>query len=373
MTNDRARYQKALTVGLTYNRRQQWKEAIAALRIALGEFPHEAEVYAGLGDACFGLKMYDRALECYKLAARHSQGDIVHLNQVADVQERMGQLHEASRTYMAAGEIFLRLNRLEEATDNWERAVRLEPNLLGAHQRLAMTFQRQGDVKRAVREYLAIARILQEQGEQQKALQMCQAALRLDPDNKDVLTAMDLVRYGVQAYPDEVVAAAAVEPAAIPAAEETGASLADTVRQLATIFEAERKSRPESPALPHRPLEAARKMAQNELAEEIFREEEGDEAAALSKLERDALIGQGIDFEMRGYQEEAIRCYEKAVQGGLKLPAVFFTLGVLYQERGRQEAARRAFLIAGKSQAYQAACRLAIHNLPVTGSAASHA
>lgn len=362
MTNDRARYEKALTVGLTYNKRQQWKEAIAAFRIALGEFPHEAQVYAGLGDACFGLKMYDRALECYKLAARYSQGDIVHLNQVADVQERMGQLHEASRTYMAAGEIFLRLNRLEEATDNWERAVRLEPNLLGAHQRLAMTFQRQGDVKRAVREYLAIARILQEQGEQQKALQMCWAAQRLDPDNKDVETAIELVRYGIQAFPDEAAApAATVEP---DAAEETGASLADTVRQLAAIFEAERQSPPETPALPSHPLEAARKLAQNQLAEEIFREEEGDEAAALSKLERDALIGQGIDFELRGYQEEAIRCYEKAVRGGLKLPAVFFTLGVLYQERGRHEAARRAFLVAGKSQSYQAACRLALHTLP---------
>lgn len=366
MTNDRARYQKALTVGLTYNRRQQWKEAIAAFRIALGEFPHEAEVYAGLGDACFGLKMYDRALECYKLAARYSQGDIVHLNQVADVQERMGQLHEASRTYMAAGEIFLRLNRLEEATDNWERAVRLEPNLLGAHQRLAMTFQRQGDVRRAVREYLAIARILQEQGEQQKALQMCQAALRLDPDNRDVLTAIDLVRYGTQAYSDEAATAAAATEPVPAAAEDTGASLAETVRHLAAIFEAERQGRPEMPAtsLPSHPLESARKLAQNQLAEEIFREEDADEAAALSKLERDALIGQGIDFEMRGYQEEAIRCYEKAIQGGLKLAAVFFTLGVLYMERGRHEAARRAFLIAGKSQAYQAACRLALHNLP---------
>ncbi|MCZ7669265.1 MAG: hypothetical protein M5U34_19810 [Chloroflexi bacterium] len=32
-----------------------------------------------------------------------------------------------------------------------------------------------------MREYLAIARILQEQGDNKKGLQMCQAALRLDP------------------------------------------------------------------------------------------------------------------------------------------------------------------------------------------------
>lgn len=363
MTHDRTRYQKAVKVGLAYNSQQQWKEAIAAFRVALAENPREAEVYAGLGAACLGLRMYDRALECYKLAARYSQGNIIHLNQVADVQERMGQLRDASRTYLAAGEIFLRLRRLDEAIDNWERAVRLEPDLLGAHQRLAMVFQRQGDIKRAVREYLAIARIWQGQGEPQKALRMCQAALRLDPQNRDVLTAMDLVRYGAQRFPDPEPAEVVPE---IMEAAETNTSLTETVRQLASIFEAERQGREEPPAptTAADAIVAARGQAQNELAEEIFRDEEEDEAANLSKLERDALIGQGMDFEMRGFQEEAIRCYEKAINGGLQLPAAYFTLGMLYLEGGHATAARQALLLAGKDHSYQPACRAALNKLP---------
>ena len=48
-----------------------------------------------------------------------------------------------------------------------------------------MAFQRKGNSRGAVREYLAIARILDMQGDSKKALQMCRAAMRLDPDNPD--------------------------------------------------------------------------------------------------------------------------------------------------------------------------------------------
>lgn len=355
-----ARYQDALNRGLIYNSKKQWKEAIAMFRVSLQESPNDAVVYAGIGEACFGLKMYDKALECYKLAARYSQGNINYLNKVADVQERLGQLNDASRTYMAAGETFLRFNRLEEAIANWERAVRLEPNLLGAHQRLAMSFQRQNNIKAAVREYLAIARILQAMGEKQKALQMCQAALRLDPDNLDVLTAIELVRYGEEGFADEP------EEIAKPVVEEsphveTSPSLTDTVRQLAGIFEAEKQSRqmPPKPSKLADPVAIAQQLAQNQLAEELFRDEDdADERTSLSKLERDALIGQAMDFEQRGRIEEAVSCYERAIRGGLNLPAAFLVLGLLYNQQKRTDFARRALLIAGKEPAFQPACRI---------------
>lgn len=355
-----ARYQDALNRGLTYNSKKQWKEAIALFRVSLQESPNDAVVYAGIGEACFGLKMYDKALECYKLAARYSQGNINYLNKVADVQERLGQLNDASRTYMAAGETFLRFNRLEEAVANWERAVRLEPNLLGAHQRLAMVFQRQNNIKAAVREYLAIARILQFMGEKQKALQMCQAALRLDPDNSDILTAMELVRYGEEGFADEPEA-----PTPVIEEEkyhvETSVSLTDTVRQLAGIFEAEKQSRqaPPQPAKDADPIAKAQQIAQNQLAEEMFRDEDdGDERTSLSKLERDALIGQAMDSEQRGRIDEAIGCYERAIRGGVTLPAAFFVLGLLYNQQKRTDFAKRALLIAGKDPIFQPACRI---------------
>lgn len=369
MANDRARYQEAIRRGLAFNTNRQWKEAISAFRIALNEFPSQAAPYAGLGDALFGMKMLDKALESYKLAARHSGGDLMYLRKVADMQERMGNLGEASRTYMAAGELLLKQRNLDDAIANWERAVRLDSNLLGAHQRLAMVFQRQNNIKAAVREYLAITRTLQMQGETQKALAMCHAALRLDPDNPDVLLAMRLVQHGEAALPEEEpeeeeeVVEAAPEPA------EPADTLADAVRQMAAVLEAEAAQAPPQKQEVRDPLELARRKAQEELAEEIFRDEE-DEAAfygtkdgGLSKLERDALIGQGMDFQQRGRIEEATRCYEKAIAGGLKLPAAFFSLGLLYLERKQFDYARRALAIAAKDQSYREGIQVAVSRL----------
>lgn len=359
MAKDRARYQEALRRGRRLNEQEKWASAFEAFRVAIDHFPREPEPYAGIGEACFGLKRLDRALEGYKLAARYSRGDIKYLQKVADLQERLGQLGEAARTYMAAGELQLRRRDLDAALDNWQRAVRLEPGLLGAHRRLAMVFQRQDNVKAAVREYLAIARILQMRGETKRALQMCEAALRLDPENADVLMAMELVRYGESALREKEPARP--ETPASTAEQSETEEMAATVRQITEAFEAERKSweRRQRAAAPDDPVEQALRRAQDELAEELFREEDDTEAGALSKLERDALIGQGIDFQTRGQGDRAITCYEQAITGGLDLPAAFFTLGVLYLEQGERAAARDAFKRAARQADYIPAMRKA--------------
>ena len=375
LANNQARYHQALKRGNAYNAREDWKRAFHSFRVALAEAPQAPEAYAGLGEACFGLKMVDRALESYKLAARYSRGDLQYLERVADLQERLGLLLEAARTYMAVAEIQLRHRQLDEAVYNWERAVRLEPALLGAHRRLAMVHQRQRNVRGAIREYLAIARILQGRGQQQQALQMCHAALRLDPGNEDVLMAMRLVTHGEGALREEEPLPAPEAPPALvrettPPSEEDQqrVEMADTVRQIATVFEDERRQwqQAQQPQAPADPLSLATRRAQDELADEIFRDEEGEAdfygvgPNGLSKLERDALIGQGIDFQSRGDLPNAVTCYEKAVAGGLRLPAAYFTLGMLYLQQGKIRRARAAFLRAGKDVSYRPPIKLAM-------------
>ncbi len=363
MANNRPRYEEALNRGAMFSSKAMWKEAFGAYRVAIAEFPKEPAPYAGLGEACLGLKQLDKALECFKLAAKYSQGDVVYLKKVADIQERQGQLQDAAKTYTAVGEFLLRQRKLDEAIGNWERAIRLDSNLLGPHRRLAMIFQRQNKKRDAVREYLAIARILQSQGDKQKALQMCQAALRLDPENRDVLTAVDLIRHGEAAYVD-----AEPEETVVPGISEEEQAEADalteTVRQMAAIFEAEARSQPKPITKPISvdPVDAARRLANDHLAEEIFREEEEFDVAAstgLSKLERDALVGQAMDFEARGQIADAVTCYEKAIGGGLRLPAAFFNLGLLYLDRKDLPKAKRAFGYAIRDNQFKDAARLA--------------
>jgi len=359
VAKNRARYQEAIKRGEVYLQNDQWQEAFGVYRVAIAEFSQSAPAYDGLGQACFGLKQLDRALECYKLAARYSKGDVSYLQKVADMQERLGRLSEAARTYMAVGEVFLRQRELDKAVSNWQRAIRLESSLLGPHRRLAMVYQRQNNTRDAVREYLAIARILQMQGEDKKALQMCRAALRLDPDSPDVITAIDLIRKGAAEYnrvEEEEEEEEVEETAAVQTADE---DLPAMVRQMARAFEAERAPVATSTKTASA-LDDARRLAQNQLAEEIFRDEDDDDAGSLSKLERDALIGQAMDYESRNQMENAIGCYERAIVGGLRLPAAYFSLGLLYKDNSQPDKAARALQMAGKDAAYQAGVQEAL-------------
>jgi tetratricopeptide (TPR) repeat protein len=364
VANNRPHYEEALKRGAMYSSKEMWKDAFAAYRVAITEFPKEPAPYAGLGEACLGLKQLDRALECFKLAAKYSGGDVAYLKRVADIQERQGQLSEAAKTYTAVGEFLLRQRHLDEAIGNWERAIRLDSSLLGPHRRLAMIFQRQNKKREAVREYLAIARILQAQGDNKRAFQMCQAALRLDPGNQDVLTAVDLIRHGAEGFEDPEPPE--LEVPGVSAEEQAEAdALTETVRQLAAVFEAEARQHRAAtppPVVVHDPVETAVRHAQEQLAEEIFREEDDLETgrkASLSKLERDALIGQAMDFESRHQLDEAITCYEKAIHGGVNMAAAYFNLGMLYLQKRDLEKARNTFGMAVRDSAYTEAIKLA--------------
>ena len=358
MANNRTNYDEALNRGHAFSWDQRWDEAIGAFQLAITEFSDQPAPYAGLGMAFFEKGNFPKALENYKLAARFSQGDLIYLRHVADVQERLGLLSEAGQTYMAIGEIQLRRRMLDEAMDNWHRAVRLEPSLLGGHQRLATVFQKQGNVRAAIREYLAIARIFQGKGESNKALQTCQAALKLDPRNPDILTAIELIKHGDSSFLDEED-------------EESFASLvedkADAVQRIASAFEQEKSSwdQPEVQEEVSNPVVDARRLAMEQLAEELFEEEDDEEelfgeTAGMSKLERDALISQALDYQTRGDVNEAISCYEQAVEGGIISPAVHFNLGLLYQDKMRFEDAIREFEHSVKEPEYRLASHFAL-------------
>ncbi|MCA9941031.1 MAG: tetratricopeptide repeat protein, partial [Anaerolineales bacterium] len=329
---------EALNRGHAFSWDQRWDDAVREFEAASAECPADPGPYAGLGMAFVELGQLDRALEGYKLAARYSQGDIIYLRQVAEVQERLHLAADAGQTYMAIGEILLRQRLLEEAMENWHRAVRLDPHLLGGHQRLATVYQRQGNVRAAIREYLAIARVLQDQGDAGRALQTCQAALKLDPRNADVLTAIELIQHG-----EEIFVAAEEQSAATDGGmSDAGSKSAMSDDEIVS------------------PVQEARRMALEQLAEELFDEEEeiapfGDDLHVLSKLERDALLSQALDYQTRGMSNEAISAYEQAIEAGLRSAAVHFNLGLLYQDKLRFEDAIHQFEVSVRDNEYRIA------------------
>jgi tetratricopeptide (TPR) repeat protein len=341
-------FEQALSRGHSYSFDQQWEEAIRAFEVATRLAPKEPAPYAGLGDAYLELNKLEAALENYKLAARYSGGSMVYLRRVADVQERLGQQIEAGKTYMAIGELALGQRNLNEAMDNWHRAIRLEPNLLRAHQRLASVYERQGATRNAIREYLAVARIFQLQKQQESALQACQMALKLDPRNAEVLTAIERIKQGVLLQP----------------AEGMGISdlgVGEAVRRKALQMEGlgeewgqEERSETETAV----PIQDAKRMALEQLAETLF--DDDGEDSDLNQLEQAGLLSKALDYQTRGMTNEAISAYEQVVSRGIGSTAVRFNLGLLYQDKLRFEDAIREFEVAVKDPEYRLASHFAL-------------
>ena len=321
-------YEQAGQLGHSFIWDQRWEDAVKAFQIAISGQPNEPSLYDGLAMAYRGLEQLDKALENYQMAARLSKGDPIYLEQVADVQGKLGQHEQAAQTYMALGELKLRDRKVDEAMDKWIMAIQLNPNLLNAHKRLASVYERQGSQQQAINEYLIVARLYEEQNAPGLALEACQAALKLAPRNAEILTAIEQLQHGEKAFAAETARSYAQ-------AKQTGSE--------------EEKAKKKTIA----PVVDAQRIARERMAAEIF----ADDADEMMQLKLMGFITKALDFQTRGMTAEAIQSYEQAIHSGMSSHAAHFNLGLLYQEQLRYEEAIKQFEIAVRDPEY----RLASH------------
>jgi tetratricopeptide (TPR) repeat protein len=291
MAGNRRLYEHALRRATEHYQRKQWEKALTEFQNALNEFPDDLGV----------------------------------LEKTADVYERLGRLEEAAQNYQTIANAHSRQGHQDQAVEFWERATRLDSNLIDSRKNLAFVYGSQGKPKNAVRENLALARIYQQQNQLMDALGYVQAAYALDPANPDVLTALELLR------------AAGVTTVEEPAAaEETGA----------------RGS----------PVDLTREKALSDLAETIF-EDVRPKTGKLNKAEADALITKAIDQETQGNASGAIDTYRRILAAGVDMPAVNFNLGLLYQENFRLDDAIQQFKYAVNFTEYRLGSLFALGEL----------
>lgn len=333
------RFVEAGNKGHAFIWEQRWEDAVKAFEYALRGIPKDPTLYDGLATAYRELGDFPKALDNYQQAARISNGDPIYLEQVADIQQRLGLYSEAGQTWMWIGEMRLRENKLDEAVDKWMLASRLNPELLKAHERLAAVFERQGRTVQAINEYMEVARLFEAQGNNFKALEACQAALNLDPRNPDVLTALELLQTGEKAFGSE----GTIRPPAVNFDAPPSRMVKAAERQKRTVS----------------PIEEALQISREKMAEEIFSSSDSD-VDEIDQMSRMAAISQALDFQTRGLINEAIHSYEQVLETGVKTPAVYFNLGLLYQEKLRFEEAIQVLLRSVKSVDYRLASHFAL-------------
>lgn len=307
MSVDRDEFQQWMNEGNNAAWDQNWAVAIEAYNQALKILPDDPDAHVNLGLALLNDGQLDRALKVYKRAYQLAPDDPEPLERSADVLERMGQLREAAQQYVQVAEVYLKMRDLEKAISNWERATQLTPGLVGVHARLAQAYERIGDKKRAMREYLTLAFNFRRLNDVEKAIRAVERGLRLDANNPQLLNALRALKAGGEVIlPEDMVSRGGPAKAAAYASDfqiipdESIDSLLD-VNPLGPIGEA----LTESLTL---------------LAAHVVE-------SGLSPYVAPTL--QGLEYQRQELYEEAVEAYEQAIQSGLRHPSLSMCLGGL--------------------------------------------
>lgn len=315
MAGNRQIYEQAMSMGHSAAWDQEWDRAIAAYGRAVQEFPEDPAAHNSLGLALLQARRLEDALKVYTRAHQLAPDDPIPLEKSADVLERLGRLKEAAQQYINVAEVYLAQRDLEKAIGNWERATRLTSGLVQIHQRLALAYERTGQKKSAIREYLTLAFNFQRANRTDIALQAVERALRIDPVNPQALNTKAALETG---------SLLAVE---LPEEDAPPPPKRERVFDAPITQEGEEEERPVGEADPRGPLGEAMEAALSSLAMFVF------ESGMQERGSMDAI--QAIEFQRQGSAQEAVGAYERALAAGMRHPGVYMNLGSLQLDTER--------------------------------------
>lgn len=356
MTGREDVFQNAMNEGHSAAWDQSWEQAAVAYKKALEEFPENPKALGSLGLALFQQQKFDEALKIYTRTAQVTPEDPTPFEKIALIQERQGNIKEAVQASYQAGELFLKNREVEKAMENWMRVIQLHPEHIQARSRMAFVHEKTGQTQQAATGYLAVASLLQNLGNIEKATQILNHAHSLESGNSEIARAL------------EMVAAGQLLPKPTRPKGGTGPLRMAQVKQL----ESPREEVEESPD----PISEARKKALNVLADALFQlTDDSSEAQAWRGLQaimkgtgqlslqseqtRILLhLSQAIDAQTRGKDEMAADELEKAIESGFTNPAIYFDLGYLRTAEGRSESALRNLQQCNKHADYELAAYL---------------
>ncbi len=310
MAANREAYQQSMNAGHNAAWDQDWASAIKSYSGAIREFPEDPEAHIHLGLSLLKAGRLDDSLKVYTKAHKLAPDDPTPLEKSADVLERMGRLKEAAQQYVNVSDIYLGMKDLDKAIGNWERATQLTPGLIPIHAKLAQAYERMGDKKSAVREYLTLAFNFHRITETEKAIKAVERALRLDKRNPQALNTLRALRSGGEVTMPTLDEAATKAKAKAKQAEELDlfSSMESTTRD--HIGEAD----------PRGPIGEAMSDALLILSAYIV------ESGALDAAGGDAL--QAMEFQRQETFPKAIEAYKRAAPR-LSHPALKLNLGAL--------------------------------------------
>jgi tetratricopeptide (TPR) repeat protein len=351
MPGNRQIYEQAMNMGHSAAWDQAWDRAIAAYGRAVQEMPEDPAAHNSLGLALLQARRLEDALKVYTRAHQLSPDDPIPLEKSADVLERLGRLKEAAQQYVNVAEIYLAQRDLSKAIGNWERATRLSSGLIQIHQRLALAYERTGQRKSAIREYLTLAFNFQRAERTDIAIQAVERALRIEPGNPQALNTLAALQTGALIN--------------IETLEDEEQENEEQAREQA--FDRTFAQRPGEVGIPQRevgaadvrgPIGEAVEVALAALATYVFESGDLDEGGVQAI--------QAIEYQRQRQIAEAIGAYERALAAKMRHPAIYMNLGTMRLENEEWKKAITNYDVAAQDAQLAAG---AMHGLALAYSA----
>jgi tetratricopeptide (TPR) repeat protein len=289
MAGNRAIFDRAMEQSREAAQAGRWDESLKSAVRALQEFSQEADARIAAAVALFNTNKADRALQIFEELRASDQSNPFYLGYIAQCQRRQGNTAAAAATYRSLADLHTSQRRPAQALEPLRELLALRPDLDDQRQRLAQLYEELGAVREAAGEQLALARRLFDGQQLDRAAEVAEVALRLDPNSRE---AKDLI----VALRDAMSRAAGIEqPAAAPTPPGSG-----------------------------------------ELRVNL-----GGMTGALrsQQFQIEKLIEQAIKKQEAGDSDGAALLYEQAVDAGLERADVLYSLGLIYQERGDHKGA----------------------------------
>jgi tetratricopeptide (TPR) repeat protein len=351
-------FQKAMNDGHSAAWDQEWGKAAVAYRQALQEMPDNPKALNSLGLALFQQADYEEALQIYKRVAQITPTDPVPMEKLAQLLERTGHLKEAIDAASRAADLFINQRDIDKAMENWVHVTMLDPEHVLAHSRLALAHEKLGHKAQAVTEYIAVASLVQRTGNMQKTVELIDHALAINPESAEAKQAQTLLRSG-QLLPKPIRPKGGTGPIA-----------------MAQVKQLDQPKKQADSGLD--PIAEARQKALTRLAEILFDYTTDDVETVQKRRGLQALmrgtgqlsmqsseqtkvvlhLGQAIDAQTKGNENQAAEELEHALEAGFNHPALYFDLGLLCARSDRLESALRNLQFAVKHHDFNLGARL---------------
>ena len=339
MSEETAQFQTLMNQGHSAAWEQDWAKALENYRLALQEMPDHPTALASAGLACFQLQRFDEALSFYQHCSSFTPDDPMPYEKMGRIYEKTGLRIEAVKSFMQSGEKHLKARDAEHAIASFKEAIRLDPNNQTVRMRLAMIYDKMGLKTECIAEYLNIAALMQSSGDVNKATQVLNYILQLDPANQAAQEYLAQLKTG--------------QPMPLPQVRKTETGPVQTAQEQ----KAEKAEAGTEPLPKYDPLTEARLQALKEMAGLLFEQGEapvgqvprkpiylltrgtGDLSGKQAERSRiQSHLSRTIDLQTAGKDEQAAVELERAIDLGLDQSASYYVYGLLMQKKNPQKA-----------------------------------